>query len=66
MSRQEVRPDYTRGSMRCEARWPFDAPQDQCSLNAWHEGPHKTVHEEGPHSGRDKHIWPSEADTKKG
>jgi hypothetical protein len=51
--------------MRCDARWPFDPPQDQCALNAWHVGPHKTFHEEGPHTGKDKHIWPNEAETKK-
>lgn len=51
-----------RGSMRCQARWPFDEPRDQCALNAWHDGPHKTYHEEGPNSGKEKHIWPNSDD----
>jgi hypothetical protein len=48
--------------MRCSARWPFDEPRDQCSMNAWHDGPHKTYHEEGPNSGKEKHIWPNAED----
>ena len=50
------------GPVRCQERWPFDEPRDQCSLNAWHAGPHKTFHEDGPHSGKEKHIWPNTDD----
>jgi hypothetical protein len=52
----------SRGPMQCQERWPYDEPRDQCMLNAWHAGPHKTVHEEGHHMGKDKHIWPNAAE----
>jgi hypothetical protein len=51
-----------RGPVRCPERWPYDEPRDQCSLNSWHSGPHKTYHEDSPHTGKDKHIWPNAND----